>query len=209
MIMELSSSLKLSGGDNWAVWKFQIEEEDFGIVSGAEVEPVEGKNKKVWVQNDAPAQELIVSRMESGQLTHLLSCTTSCEMLSKLKSGKVEESERTNFRQMLITKVLMSLPEQFKHFHSAWESVPLEMQSVQDLTSMLLIEEERIGSRDEEVIALTSDGHLARFCDKNKETRTCHYCNKRGHLIANRRMSKAKNDNIENEVNAFMTFSAE
>ncbi|KAJ8886848.1 hypothetical protein PR048_013060 [Dryococelus australis] len=63
--MELSLNLKLSGGDNWVVWKFHMEvilkgRRLFGIVSGVEGEPAEGENKKVWVQIDATAQELIL-----------------------------------------------------------------------------------------------------------------------------------------------------
>ncbi|KAJ8879709.1 hypothetical protein PR048_020317 [Dryococelus australis] len=97
MIMEVSSNLKLSGGDNWAVWQFEMEvilkgRRLFGIVSGAEFEPVEGENEEVWVQNAATTQEFIITRMESGPLTHLLSRTTSSEMWSNLKSVYAKES---------------------------------------------------------------------------------------------------------------------
>ncbi|KAJ8893365.1 hypothetical protein PR048_005956 [Dryococelus australis] len=159
MIMELSSSLKLSGGDNWTVWNFQMEvilrgRRLFEIVSGAEVEPVEGKNKNVWIQNDAMAQELIlVCEKESAIRVHVLQpkffliefkvdsvATFMCkqeEIMVKLKQAREPISDK-----MLIMKVLMSLPEWFNHFRSVLESVPLEMQSVQELTSRLLIEEE-------------------------------------------------------------------
>ncbi|KAJ8889053.1 hypothetical protein PR048_008547 [Dryococelus australis] len=97
------------------------------------------------------------------------------EIRVKLKQAREPISDK-----ILITKVLTSLPERFKDFGSAWESVSLEMQFVQELSSRLLIEEERIGSRNEELIALASvcntssrkcytcgkDGHLTRFCDK-------------------------------------------
>lgn len=35
---------------------------------------------------------------------------------------------------MIITKVLMSLPDSMKHFVSAWESTPAEKQTLTDLT---------------------------------------------------------------------------
>ncbi|KAJ8891397.1 hypothetical protein PR048_010913 [Dryococelus australis] len=99
------------------------------------------------------------------------------EIRVKLKQAREPISDK-----ILITKVIMSQPEQFKQFRSAWEFVPLELQSVQELISRLLTQQERIGSRDEEVLVLDSvsnrssrkcytcgkDGHLARFCDKNK-----------------------------------------
>ncbi|KAK9708200.1 GAG-pre-integrase domain [Popillia japonica] len=45
--------------------------------------------------------------------------------------------------KMLVTKVLISLPENMKHFVSAWESTPSDKQTLTDLTSRLMIEEER------------------------------------------------------------------
>jgi len=56
---------------------------------------------------------------------------------------------------MFITKILMLLPEKLKHFISAWESTAAQSQILQELTSRLLIEEERINS-NENVTALSS-----------------------------------------------------
>ncbi|KAG5860808.1 hypothetical protein JTB14_030813 [Gonioctena quinquepunctata] len=44
---------------------------------------------------------------------------------------------------IVITKVLMSLPESLKHFISAWESSPADEQTLTDLMSRLMIEGER------------------------------------------------------------------
>ncbi|KAJ8894882.1 hypothetical protein PR048_000189 [Dryococelus australis] len=78
--------------------------------------------------------------------------------MSKLEeiTVKLKQAKEAISYKMLIATVLMSLPEQFKHFRLAWESVPLEMQYVQELTSRLLSEEERMVSREEETIALDS-----------------------------------------------------
>ncbi|GBO98773.1 Retrovirus-related Pol polyprotein from transposon TNT 1-94 [Eumeta japonica] len=46
--------------------------------------------------------------------------------------------------KFVITKVLMSLPEDYKHFISAWESAPDDKQTYDNLVARLLIEEERI-----------------------------------------------------------------
>ncbi|KAG5887298.1 hypothetical protein JTB14_007025 [Gonioctena quinquepunctata] len=48
--------------------------------------------------------------------------------------------------KIVMTKILMSLPERYKHFRSAWEYVPIEKQTLDELTSRLLIEEERVKS---------------------------------------------------------------
>lgn len=98
-----------------------------------------------------------------------------------------------------------------KHFVSAWESTAAESQTSQELTSRLLIEEERIksnetvtalsskvesskkkyiGSRAIKCFACNKMGHIAKNClktkehEQKKEQRTCYLCKKPGHLIA-------------------------
>lgn len=78
--------LKLTGADNWQVWKFQTTiilkgRGLFGIVEGTEVKPTTGDTEIAkWVKEDGKAQELIVTRMDQGPLTHILSCETSKAM---------------------------------------------------------------------------------------------------------------------------------
>uniref|UniRef100_A0A1B6BYY1 Copia protein n=1 Tax=Clastoptera arizonana TaxID=38151 RepID=A0A1B6BYY1_9HEMI len=74
------------------------------------------------------------------------------EMVNQLKSLGETVSDK-----MIMTKVLMSIPDRFNHFISAWESVPTKKQTLDNLSSRLLIEEERLGNRSEEStkVALT------------------------------------------------------
>lgn len=46
---------------------------------------------------------------------------------------------------MLMSKILMTLPSNYKHFHSAWESTPVADRTLANLTSRLMVEECRIG----------------------------------------------------------------
>lgn len=265
-----SSVLKLSGGDNWAVWKFTIEvilkgKGCYDVLSGTAPPAEDEKASVSWSTKDAKAQEIIVTKMEAGPLTHILSCTSAASMWIKLKSVYEKESVvsihllqqkffsmqfgedsvstfmsklediKTKLKQageplsekMIITKILMTLPEKYKHFRSAWESVPIEKQTIEELTSRLLIEEERFDSPNESAVALASvsrqdkdklkcftcgkEGHFSRNCVQNKknkrETRFCHYCKKRGHLIADCKALKSKKKEKQEEVNAFMCSS--
>ncbi|KAK9702262.1 Zinc knuckle [Popillia japonica] len=93
---------------------------------------------------------------------------------------------------MVLTKILMSLPERFKHFRAAWESVPSNKQDINHLTSRLLVEEDRIGKPEEEAVALVSTkcerkcyicgnkGHMKNQCKKNME---CFHCKNKGALM--------------------------
>ncbi|KOB78109.1 Uncharacterized protein OBRU01_00267 [Operophtera brumata] len=65
------------------------------------------------------------------------------EIVNRLRVQKEEMPEK-----MVIAKILMSLPDTYKHFLSAWESVTPEKQTLQSLTARLLIEEERVLGRE-------------------------------------------------------------
>lgn len=159
----------------------------FSIVTGDVPKPTDPEEAGKWEKNDAKAQELLVTRMEEGSLTHILSCTTSKDMWSKLKSvydkesfvsvhllqqkffslefvdnnvsifisqieeirNKLKQAGEEISDKMVITKVLMSLPERYKHFRSAWESVSDDKQTLEELTSRLFVEDERSKSSEE------------------------------------------------------------
>ncbi|CAG4993437.1 unnamed protein product [Colias eurytheme] len=82
------------------------------------------------------------------------------EMQNTLKQMGEEISDR-----FVITKVLMSLPEEYKHFVSAWESAPDEKQTFENLVARLLIEEERIKDKSGSETAHSSS---AAFVAKKK-----------------------------------------
>lgn len=258
---ENNAALKLNG-DNWPVWKFQTSivlkgRSLFEVVDGSKVKPTTGVEEiNKWMKEDAKAQELLVTRMEEGPLTHVLSCETSKEMWSKLKTvydkesvvsvhllqerffslqfdssvstflSKIEEIKmklksagETLSEKMVITKILMSLPEQFKHFRSAWESVPVDNQSLEELTSRLLLEEERCKSLENATALATKTsekpqgkkcyicskvGHIARDCyfrhkKQKNEKKVCSFCRKNGHLVQTCWVRKNKEGNQENK----------
>lgn len=85
---------------------------------------------------------------------------------------------------MFITKILMSLPEKLKHFISAWESTVAQSQTLQELTSRLLIEEERINS-NENVTALSSKVSINKKKQNENRVIKCFACNKMGHIAKN------------------------
>lgn len=75
--------------------------------------------------------------------------------------------------RFVITKVLMSLPNTYKHFVSAWESAPDEKQTLDNLVARLLIEEERINEKEPQ-----NSSASAFVAKKNIK---CYKCNKSGH----------------------------
>lgn len=99
---------------------------------------------------------------------------------------------------MVITKITSSLPTSYKHFVSAWESVPAEKQTYEELSSRLLVEELRMkdgaSSTSEAFKAVKKgrkcfkcglEGHYKFECGKgqftSKKNKFCNFCKKSNH----------------------------
>ena len=83
---------------------------------------------------------------------------------------------------MIITKITSILPEEFKHFSSAWDSTTEEQKTVENLTSRLMLEEEKSKTTKEESVAFkatTTNKH------KNKDSIKCFICKDKGHSMKN------------------------
>lgn len=115
------------------------------------------------------------------------------EMKNQLKQMGENISEK-----FVITKVLMSLPDCYKHFVSAWESAPDDKQTYDNLVARLLIEEERMKERKEVNVSSqsTSSAFVAKKIDK-KDVK-CYKCNNKGHFQSECR-NKRNNNSEENK----------
>lgn len=164
-------------------------------------------------------QRFLQYKFEDGDLAVYLAKIQ--EMICQLRQAGEEISE-----QFIMTKVLLSLPEAYNHFISAWESVDTSKQNYNDLVSRLLVEEERIKARskEKESIALYSKqksvkkcykcgklGHITKECkSEDKEKRKCFSCGNVGHLKANcpkreGQGGQQSSDKSKDKSNAFIT----
>lgn len=123
---------------------------------------------------------------ESGSMSEFIAKINNLRAQLLRKGEKITDS-------MAITKTLMALPSTYKHFISAWESVAEQERTFDNLTSRLLMEEERVKSdQDGEVAAALvagtrivchscgKNGHLKKDCKKDIQ---CNYCKKYGHYM--------------------------
>ena len=112
-------------------------------------------------------------------------------LVTKIKAlgGEIPES-------MLMSRVLSTLPKQFNHFHSAWDSVDESKKKIENLITRLMSEEARLKKQEEpreSSVGLLSDKEHKKFVSKNKTFRktdlsksykgdfSCYTCGKKGH----------------------------
>ncbi|XP_063367388.1 uncharacterized protein LOC134655497 [Cydia amplana] len=105
------------------------------------------------------------------------------EMQNQLKQMGEEVSDK-----FVITKVLMSLADEYKHFVSAWESAPDDKQTMDNLVARLLVEEERVKEKGEAPTPSSSA-----FIAKNKNNAKCMKCNRLGHYASECRSNNSNN----------------
>lgn len=137
-------------------------------------------------------QEFFMFKYEEGIdiSTHISKLENLAHRL-KAMGNKIDDN-------MLISKILTTLPDQYRHFISAWESTAETGQTLTNLTTRLLTEEGRIKKETNEtpvVFKATEKGcfkcgnpsHIARFCrnsvnTENKNKINCFRCSGTGHL---------------------------
>lgn len=84
--------------------------------------------------------------------------------------------------QMLMSKILMTLPSEYAHFHSAWDSTSENEKTLENLTARLLLEEERLRCREESVALAT---RMKKVSLHSSNPVKCYHCGKMGHLKKN------------------------
>lgn len=98
--------------------------------------------QKSEISIDIVQQRFFQYKYEEGTAMSTFLSKTE-ELRNQLKQMGEDISEK-----IVITKVLMSLPDAYKHFVSAWESAPDDKQTLENLVARLLIEEERINEKE-------------------------------------------------------------
>lgn len=137
------------------------------------------------------------------------------ETVNQIRQLKGEVPEK-----MVLTKIITSLPDNYKHFVSAWESVTSENQKLSELVARLLIEEQRITNKQEVTALVASQkvenrkcfkcnkvGHYKKDCRSNTNNKFCDNCKKKGHCKKDCWFLNKKK-NSEASSNAFTAKSA-
>lgn len=87
--------------------------------------------------------------------------------------------------KMVITKILMSLPQLLNHFRSAWDATAEEKRTLNELCARLMIEESRTNSNEQlESALLARRSNFKRDEKKNKRFRSgkCYICGSQSHF---------------------------
>lgn len=170
------------------------------------------KLKSIYEQKSQVSIHLLQQRFFSLELKGDVAQFIS--QLEEIKGNLKQLGEEIS-EKMVMTKILMSLPDNLKHFVSAWESTDSNNQNLKELTSRLLIEEERIKGSEQSVALAsnsqtnTNSSHNNYEINKHKNktrNKRCNYCKKPGHLISECWFKKKRDAEKENPKpsNAFI-----
>lgn len=128
-----------------------------------------------------------------------------CDMnlnISKIENlaYKLRNLKQSIDDNMIISKILSTLPEKYKYFSTAWDSTPDSEKTLTKLTSRLIAEESKHKESENEnnVVSFKAvtimcfkckkQGHIAKFC-KSKQSandeRKCFKCGRVGHFAKN------------------------
>lgn len=113
---------------------------------------------------------------------------------------------------MLLNKILSTLPVQYKHFHSAWDSTATK--DLNTLTSRLLVEEQRltndtVSEQVEGAFAVKKfDKKYHKKLQSNKKNDACNYCKKLGHWEKDCWFKKNKNSKNKKDSSSSHAFTS-
>lgn len=108
----------------------------------------------------------------------------------------------------VITRILMTLPSEYKHFASAWDSTPASERSVMNLTSRLVIEESRlktagaVGQSGEALIAKNRSSYKKQKPKVKQRKGNCFKCGSSEHWKKDCNASSSSKDNTSRSSKA-------
>lgn len=152
------------------------------------------KLSSVYEQTSETSIHIVQQRFFQYKYENGISMSTFLSKIEELKNQLKQMGESVS-EKFVITKVLMSLPADYKHFVSAWESAPEEKQTYDNLVARLLIEEERI--KDKEDVSQQSETSAAAFFANKlgKKNVKCYKCSKLGHFQSECKSNRINNNN--------------
>lgn len=124
---------KLKGTENFQLWEFQIQivfraQSLHSVANGITVKPEAAEAAEEWMQKDAKAQRIIISSIERTPMMHILNCTTSAEMIKKLKAIFQKDTEEQKYKL---------LQEFFNFGYNVKNDIAVHISKIQDIAFRL------------------------------------------------------------------------
>lgn len=141
------------------------------------------KLESVYEQKSNTSVHLIQQRFYSFEKVPQDNIATHISKLKQI-TQQLKDLGETVSESMIITKILMTLPSDFSHFYTAWESTSTEQKTLDNLTARLMMEESRLVSLPS---TTTSNALIAKktgassYKSFSKPKGKCFLCKQRGH----------------------------
>ncbi|XP_022181581.1 uncharacterized protein LOC111041582 [Myzus persicae] len=141
-------------GVDYSVWKRADNKAQKYIVTSVDEQPLLyimncetakemwDKLLSIYEQKSATSISLLQEKFYSYVMDPVDSMAGHISKLENLSKQLAQSGEPIS-DSMLMTKILMTLPDTYKHFYSAWDSMSSENKTLTNLTSRLMVEESR------------------------------------------------------------------
>lgn len=224
-------------GVDYSVWKRADNKAQKYIVTSVDEQPLLyimncetakemwDKLLSIYEQKSATSISLLQEKFYSYVMDPVDSMAGHISKLENLSKQLAQSGEPIS-DSMLMTKILMTLPDTYKHFYSAWDSMSSENKTLTNLTSRLMVEESRqTQGHDVQRDIAGSAFSAKKSYGTNKEKHTkigisenqrnndkkpgkCNHCKKPGHWKRECRIflkeQKEKNKSESNSGNALV-----
>lgn len=148
--------------------------------------------KKVYKRDTAQTKQQLMTEFLNYKWDKNISLLQNVSVIRNMAFRLVTAEEKIS-DDMVMTKILLSLPDQYKHFPTAWNCMTEKEKSIDNLQSKLAMEEERL-KKKEPAVAFNAESKIdktnknpdfKKYKNKQQHQRHCRICKRKSHTEEN------------------------
>lgn len=157
------------------------------IISCKTAKDMYGILKGIYQRDNVQQKCLLLQEFYNYQFSKEKDIRSNISHIQNL-AFKLNQLEQPVDDNMVITKIIAVLPDEYRHFSSAWDSTDTANRTLNNLLARLSLEEQKMEPSQEKVSFKAMNNKSKNY----KKSVVCYGCNKPGHIKSECRMSSEK-----------------